>query len=151
MQGQSEATRGKAAGVLDSVRRIISPKSADALGANQISQYVKALREAGRSEATIKGHLAYIKAALRWATSMQIIPKAPTIKMPSRVKTAKGRAVTMEEFQKILKAVPIVLNEPASCSRVQSWEFFLRGLYLVGPEKLVSPREYWGGVMILVG
>lgn len=143
MQGQAEATRNKAAGILDSVKRMINPKSADTLGANQISQYVKLLRESGRSEATIKGHLAYIKAALRWAASMQIIPKAPSIKMPSRVKTAKGRAVTDEEFQKILQAVPSVLGEPANSRRVQDWEFFLRGLFWSGLRRSEALHLHW--------
>jgi len=143
MQGQSKRTREKAAMVLESVKREISPRSPDLLDANQISQYVKTLRDAGRSEATIKGHLAYLKAALRWAADMEIIPKAPAIKMPTRVKTAKGRAITVEEFERMLAKVPEVLNADMDSQRVADWSFFLRGLWWSGLRRSEAWHLHW--------
>lgn len=143
MHGQSERTREKAAMVLDSVKKIVSPKSPDVLDANLISQYVKALRDSGKSEATIKGHLAYLKAALRWAADMGIIPKAPAIKMPTRVNTAKGRAVTLEEFERIVRKVPEVLKEKPGSVRVKEWEFFLRGLFWSGLRRSEAWHLHW--------
>jgi len=143
MYGQSERTREKAAMVLDSVKKIVSPKSPDVLDANLISQYVKALRESGKAESTIKGHLAYLKAALRWAAEMGIIPKAPAIKMPTRVNTAKGRAITLEEFERMIKKIPEVLEGKPRSQWVKEWDFFLRGLFWSGLRRSEAWHLHW--------
>jgi len=97
MYGQSERTREKAAMVLDSVKKIVSPKSPDVLDANLISQYVKALRESGKAESTIKGHLSYLKAALRWAVNMGIILIPQILRNPLVVKSDACRPSTNDE------------------------------------------------------
>ena len=63
------------------------------------------------SENTIAGNLAHLHAALVWAQDQGLIPTVPKIKKPKRAKKrgkgtkAKGRPLTLEEFERMLGKV----------------------------------------------
>jgi|GEM_PF-487483 integrase len=88
------------------------------LNAERISALQKALRDAGRAEATIAGHLAHLRAALAWAVDQGLISELPKIKKPKRARRGggadpmKGRPITTEEFERMLAAVPKALAMP---------------------------------------
>ena len=71
-----------------------------------------------------------MKAALRWALGQKLILDCPKIRMPKGTSSgkAKGRAVTTEEFERMLSNVPKVVGE----DRVESWKFLLKGLWWSG-------------------
>ena len=80
--------------------------------ADALSKYQKKLRDAGRSESTIKEYLAHLLAALSWAVNKKWLPAVPKVKQPKRAKKAKvmrGRAITTEEFERMLDKVPAVV------------------------------------------
>lgn len=83
-----------------------------------------------REEATYAGYARQISAALGWAVDMGMLHKRPRMPRQQRYRTerAKGRAVTDDEFQKILDAIPEVVTP----ERVASWEHYLRGLWWSG-------------------
>ena len=63
--------------------------------------------------------------------------------MPKRVKGAKvmrGRPITGEEFDRLIKAVPKVVENAAA----KSWEFYLRGLWTSGLRLSESLRAALG-------
>jgi integrase len=77
-------------------------------------------------EATIACYLRSIKAALRWAERMGLLAVLPRFDMPDAGE-AKGRALSGEEYDRLLAAVSKVRprdNAP--------WEQFIRGLWLSG-------------------
>jgi site-specific recombinase XerD len=81
-------------------------------------------------DTTIAHHLRHIKAALRWAERMGILAKAPAVEMPKTAKgqsLARSRAVTTEEYERMLAAVVKVRPDDA-----QAWERLLTGVWLSG-------------------
>jgi integrase len=97
----------------------------------RVTAFATALRNDGRSEATIAHHLRHLKAAMRWANREGLLNELPKFSMPKRVKGAKvmrGRPITTEEFERMIKAVPKVVDNAAA----KSWKFYLRGLWESG-------------------
>jgi integrase len=79
---------------------------------------------------TLARHLRGIKAALRWGERQGLLAKAPAIEMPKLPKgqsLGKHRAVTGEEFDRMVGAIPDVRKHDAA-----QWERLLRGLWLSG-------------------
>jgi integrase len=135
-------TDAKVSTVFNSIEKIVSPKKLADLTPARLSHYQAKLREVGRSESTIKGHLSHLKAALSWATKMGLLPRVPTISMPKRAKgqkVMKGRPITGEEFDRMLGAVSKVVGETAA----PSWRYYLRGLWWAGLRLAESLELYW--------
>lgn len=83
-----------------------------------------------RSEATIAGYGRQISAALGWAVDMGMLTKAPKMPRQQRYRTesAKGRALTDDEFPALLAVIADVVGE----KRAPSWEHYLRGMWWSG-------------------
>jgi len=127
----AETTRRKYNYVLDDLAQVINIKSLATLRAPQLTAYQAHKRAQGRSEQTIKGNLAYIRAALKWAHSQDLIKAVPAINLPKRAKGArvmKGRPITGEEFDRMIKVTPEVVGEECA----ESFRYFLRGLWWGG-------------------
>jgi integrase len=135
-------TGDKTANVLGWVEKVLKPNRLAELTAGRISYLQAQMREAGLAEATIKGNLAHLKAALRWAERIGLLVKAPRIDMPKRAKGAdvmKGRPITTEEFERMLEAVPKVVGAEAA----PSWRHYLHGLWLSGLRLSESLELWW--------
>lgn len=105
-------TARKVEGVFNSVGRILKPARLRNLNADRLSYYRAVLRNDGRSEATIKSHLAHLLAALSWAVELGMLPKVPRVKAPPRGKQQqmmKGRPIAREEFERMLAKVEVGL------------------------------------------
>jgi len=97
----------------------------------RVTAFVTELRKAGKAEATIARHLRHLKSAMRWANREGLLPTLPAFTMPKRAKGAKmmrGRPITGEEFDRMIAAVPAVVENAAA----ESWRFYLRGLWESG-------------------
>lgn len=97
----------------------------------RITAFETQLRRSGRAEATIRRHLRHLGTVLRWAHGEEILSKLPKITMPKRGKGSKhmrGRAVTTEEFERMLEKTPKIVGDVAT----PSWLFYLRGLWESG-------------------
>jgi integrase len=83
------------------------------------------------SETTIASYLGHIQASLGWARDIGLLKEVPRLPRPKRAKRpdsfARGRAISTEEFERMLAAVPKVRPEDAD-----AWTRFLRGLWLSG-------------------
>ncbi len=115
---------------LDHLERILAPDRVAKLTAQAMSTFQSRARKEGMKPTTIARNLRHIKACLRWGERMKYIPKAPTIEMPKLPKgqsLAKHRAVTAEEFDRIVDAVPKVRKHDAA-----AWIRLLNGLWLSG-------------------
>lgn len=97
--------------VFNTVERIL-PAVADGrlvdLDVDQLSDLQKQLRNEKRSEATIRSYFAHLRAALRWAVDLKMLPAVPKIMLAGRAKdasTMKGRPIKAEEFDRLLAKV----------------------------------------------
>jgi integrase len=87
------------------------------LDAESLSRLQAKLRDGKRSENTIAGYLAHLRAALAWAHDQDKLPTVPKIKRPQRAKRggaktkSKGRPLTPEEFQRMVARIPEALQE----------------------------------------
>jgi integrase len=155
----ADATDQKVQGVFNAVEKHVGPIRLRDLSAERISLLQFKLRDAKLAETTIKGHLAHLLAALRWAVNVGLLAKVPKIKIPKRAKGAtvmKGRPITGEEFDRMLAKVEAGLladratddkpkritakglaayrqrQREAAAIGAESWRYLLKGLWLSG-------------------
>ena len=115
---------------LDHLERTVNPDRLCKVTAPVVSRFLMKLRGRGLADATIAKTARQLKAALRWGERQGMLAKAPAIEMPKRQKGAKlmkGRAVSGEEFDRMIAAVPKVRPHDTP-----AWERLLRGLWLSG-------------------
>lgn len=116
---------------LNVFERACNPKRIADVTTSKILAFVKHLREQGRAEATVARHLRHLKATVRWAHRHDLLAVLPRITIPKRIKGSKimrGRPLCKEEFERMLEAVPLVVESVAATS----WDFFLKGLWESG-------------------
>ncbi len=128
--GLAEKTLKAYRGAFAALERIIAPKRLRDVSANVLADFQAKLREEKLAEATIAAYLRHIKSALRWAADLSLIPEAPKIKMPKRIKgqsMMKGRPITGEEFDRMISKSNDVCGEGSG-----SFTRLLRGLWFSG-------------------
>jgi len=180
LPGLAERTDQKVGGVFNAVERISKPAKLRDLTAERLSYFQSVLREervtvtgkdgepeervTRRSADTIKGTLAHLMAALKWAHDVGMLAEVPKVQAPRRAKgskSMKGRPITTEEFERMLAKIPDVVwkePKPAKGKRpkpvtaadrarktaiVAAWTYYLRGLWLSGLRLAESLQLYW--------
>lgn len=134
LEGRREATRKKAGYVFDRFEDLAGPRTLGAINERTLSKYAAALREAGFRPATIQGHLAYLRAALRWAAGQKIIGTAPHVAMPKVPKKKFIRKIVAEEFERLLLVAP---NE--------DWDALMRIAWHTGMRRTEMLDLTWDG------
>jgi integrase len=86
-------------------------------------EYVK-----GKSGASLASSLRHLKVFLRWCHRQKMLPVMPHIEMPKGTTKAGGRAITLEEFERMLAAVSAIRKG----GDADSWKYLLRGLWYSG-------------------
>ncbi len=127
-------------GVLDRVEEELHLASPRDLTPERISHYAKRLRETGLREATVGKHLRHLRSVLRWGEEVGILDRAPKFRIKA-TNTAKGRPLTAEEVERALATISKVVD--AKC--VESWHFYLDGLYRTGLRLAESLLLSWDG------
>lgn len=98
-----------------------------------LSHLISKLRQSTISEASIASYLRQLKAALSWAYSINLIASLPKLQPPKRskgkTKKMRSRPITEQEYQHLLKCVPLALNIRF---KILLWENLIKGLYLSG-------------------
>jgi integrase len=121
LAGAREATRKKAGYVFDAFEQHARPNTLGQVTERTLSRYTTSLREAGYKAATIQGHLAYLRAALRWAADQRFILVAPKVVMPKAPKKNNIRKITAEEFERLMEKTPD-----------QAWRTFIATAWYTG-------------------
>ena len=96
--GLAPNTQKRIEGVLNVLERIIAPKTVGRLTRETLDTYAVKLRDDGRSESTIKSHLAHIRAALSWGVErgyLYSVPKMPKLQRAKTRKAMRGRPITI--------------------------------------------------------
>jgi hypothetical protein len=94
--------------VANHLERIIDPKRLSSVTEATISRIQAELQREGLVPASIAGHLGHLRAALGWAAKQKLLAKVPHFDMPKQprgVKLMRGRAITGEEFERMLAKV----------------------------------------------
>lgn len=153
--GKAEKTRLKTRSMFNAISQLIGPKLAQSMAdPNAVSRFGAKLREpraiptkTGKTRVvslkpyTIKGHLSELRKVLRWAAHMGIVREAPHIQMPECSGGMKGRPITLEEFERMLAAIPKLAQLPEGSAN--GWEFLLRGLWLSGLRLEEAMKLHW--------
>lgn len=124
---------------LKKVTTLLNPDRADRMTTEAVTVFVRRLREAKTKPTTIARHLRHLKAMLRWAKRQRLLANVPEFEMPKiKGQKARSRAITGEEFDRMIDAVPKVRKRDAA-----DWRFLLRGLYLTGLRIGEAMRLSW--------
>ena len=113
------------------LEQLVNPYRLAQVNSMMVNRFQNKLRDFGNAETTIAKHLRHLKAALRWAKSMDLIPRVPGFQLPKAGKhqrMMKGRPITDEEFQRMLDVTENVVGVEST----QSWRFLLNGLWWSG-------------------
>jgi len=108
------------------LERVLNPDRLCKLTATALSRFQAKLREEGTREVTIGSTLRHLRAALSWAVDQGLLAAVPKMVIP-RTGGARARAVSGEEFDRMLAAVPKTRPHDSA-----AWAYYLRGLYLGG-------------------
>lgn len=115
------------------------PKSINEIASTHISKFAAAYRASGVAETTIASRLTHLRAAFQWAKTIgKIIAEVPEFPRTKRAKKgqrrrpAKGRAITPDEFTKILESVEKVSTSELDGVAVKLRKRFLEALYWGG-------------------
>ncbi len=122
---------------LDVAERIIKPTTIGDMATRENLERLQAALLEGvesrfdpprpRSAHSVRSHMATVLAALNWAVSRDWLPAVPKIRKvkTAKIRAAKGRPITLEEFERMLDIVPKVVGDVAA----PSWLYLLRGLW----------------------
>ena len=137
-----KSTGGKISSTFNVVEQVMHPDSLKRVSTRWLTELQRRLLDSDRSPATVESHFRHRKAALNWAADQGMItqvPKFPKLKRARHAKLMKGRAVTGEEFERMLAVLSAVfpdMKNPEAQRRVvarrQSFKFLLQGLWLSG-------------------
>ena len=146
----ADKTALKVGTIFDALEELAPVDRLAKLNAAAISKFQQSLRGTRKlAEATIKVYLSHLQAALKWGERVGLMNEAPTFEMPKRAKGAKlmkGRAITAEEFDRMLAKCPGIAGtihkpkgiapKPAELEKsadiAQRYDWFLRGLWWSG-------------------
>ncbi|WP_437206638.1 tyrosine-type recombinase/integrase [Planctomicrobium sp. SH664] len=133
----------------NSIDAEMSPKRLADMTASKIGEWQTKLRKRGLSENTVKSYSAHLKAALSWAKDVGLLHEAPKIRMPSRAKggkVMKGRAVTAEEFDRMIEKTASIVTE----THAAGWKRSLWGLWWSGLRLGEAVNLSWdvGGIRV---
>lgn len=90
---------------LNHYRRVMNPATVSDVTATAISQYQAKLLAEKRPLTSVRNYLTHLRASLRWAAHVGMIPKAPSIKLPRQPSHTfmRGREVSVKDFRSILR------------------------------------------------
>lgn len=128
LDSRSNATAAVYQTTIDTYAKLMRPAKASDITSSTVSRFASRLRQNGLATQTIVTYLKHLRAAVRWAHRMGMVPKIPLFEMPrTHVKTNKGRALSEYEVKRMLVACKKV--DPDNYLR---WQRLIWGMYLSG-------------------
>jgi integrase len=120
---------------------ICDPPGLEHVDSALLSQFAAKLHAAGKSPATIAAYLREIRTAVNWAAHIFPGYQPPRVKLPriGKRQLSRGRPITMEEFERMLKKTKKVVGEKYR----NSWRWLMRGLFLSGLRLGEALRLTW--------
>jgi len=139
LDGLKESTAENYSATLNVFERTVAPQKLADCTTTKLTAFVTLLRNQHLAPATVARHLRQLKVAFRWAHRQGLLVKLPEFDRIKQSKGARGRAVSGEEFDRMLASVPKVVGRAAAAS----WDFYLRGLDASGLRLAESLALRW--------
>lgn len=136
------STAANMASTMNRIEEVLSPRLLkQAAKASKMSEFNASLLADGLTLYSVKRHLSNARALFRWAYRMEYLDRAPYIPFPDPrdLERSKGRAITEEEFDRIVEVIPKVVGE----ERARDWTRLVRGLWLSGLRLGEALRLSW--------
>ncbi len=108
---------------------MIKPHYLDELDAARMKQWRQKMLAAGMPATSVASYLKHVRASLGWAEENGYIKVAPRVRTGTTAKM-KGRPLTAEEFERMLRVTPQV--KPIGKLNAPAWRRLLNGLWLMG-------------------
>lgn len=129
------------------VEETVGPTSLAVISEQEIGQIVAALQQKKLSAYTIQSYLSKLRTFFDWAVARRYLQAAPKTSSPIRgAAPERGRAITREEFDRMLKAVAKVVPK----ANVKAWRRLLIGLWLSGLRLDEALRLTWHDGLFVV-
>jgi integrase len=121
------------------------PRDIRQIKSSTMSQFVAGLSKAVDSTSSVVTYSRHVLTALRWAWKMEMLDRVPSLSLPRVARLSKGRALTDEEFEKMLAAV-----DKMACRYKDKLKRLMRGLFLSGLRAAEAIRLNWerGSVLL---
>lgn len=122
------------------VEKLLAPRRLSDLASRQALQsWIGKLRQEGLADASVRAYWRTLRAALSWAVDQELLTDVPRVRLTRAEKRrARSRAVTPEEFAKILQACKAVREQDYT-----RWQKFLKGLFYSGLRVDELRRLHW--------
>ena len=133
----SEKTRSTVGSALNWVENTVAPGKLAAMTTHAVADFMAKMRARRTKESTLSSYCRALKAALRWGKRMGLLRQVPEFIMPDPGE-AKGRAITSEEYERLLAAIPKVRPHDAP-----AWQRFITGAWLSGLRRDELFRLSW--------
>ena len=141
---QADSTLKKVIAVFNAVEQAVAPRRVADLDDQRLVRLKQELIQT-RTINTVAGYLAHIRSALSTAIEWGILvklPRFPKLRRGKGAKLMRGRSVTPEEFQAMIRAVPSIVGTDAA----PSWQFLLRGFWTSGLRLGDAYDLFWDGL-----
>ena len=113
---------------ISSIEDLMAPKDVSELTDSYLADYVTKCIDEEHSPNTIKSYLRQLNIFFGWLLRNERIERVPQAKSPRAHQQAHGRPLNLEEFERILKTVPLVVGG----ERSKYWKFDLWCLWYSG-------------------
>ena len=151
---KSQHTFNTATCVFNRVQQIVKPECLKHLTSERVSYFARELRQEKKSVQTIRSYLKNLFWALRWARKQGMLGKLPEVELPGQDDgeddAMKGRPITTEEFERMIAAIPKVLDARGGKQQERLareveplWRFYLEGLWRSGLRLSESLNLWW--------
>lgn len=140
----AESTHAKVSGTFNLVEDLMKPDTVNRITAQWIISFQSKLLKS-RQQSTVESHCRHLKASLNWAHRQGLIAKVPhfnKLKKARSAKAMKGRALTHDEYTRILTAAAELPERQR-----ESVVFLLKSLWLSGlrlGEAMSLTWDQWG-------
>lgn len=126
------------------IDRLLNPVQLRELDNATVSRFAATLREDVANDSTRAAYLRALRAALNWAYRQRMLRVPPSVPMPRvvRDRRMKGRPITLEEFERMVDAIPSVVKSEDTQA---SWETLLWGLWYSGLRLSEALSLRWDG------
>lgn len=141
-RSKAKKTQLKSQSMFNAMERLIEPGLVGAITSDVVADYAAALEDEGCVPATVFGHLAELRKFLRYCVRMNYIKTLPHIEFPEVIPAPKGRAITVEEFERILAVIPKATDDILP-QFADGWRHYLQGLWLSGLRLEESMNLHW--------
>jgi integrase len=123
---------------LNCFERLIGPTKAEDANSENLDRFRDRMIADGMPRTSAASYCKHVRAAFGWAAKRGILLSAPTVKSGSTSRM-RGRPLTVEEFERLLKAAAKVVGR----SNAEPWRRVMRAMWAIGLRRSEILRLSW--------